>query len=139
MPKYLNVGPSPIHLAYDNVIIEPGEEVEVLHFYKDENLKLISVKPYLNPFKYVNVDTTDSSTPKEYDVYGYSFMVIPFTSTVIIHLNENPSDSHFVLPKGFKCEFKNSENLVNKLYVTTESTSPVQFYIAIYNPEYMRF
>lgn len=139
MPRYKNISNQPVHLEYDNTVINPGEEKEVYHFYDNSNLQLIDVKPYLSPFKISETNTTTNDNPKEYEILHYTTVITAYTD-LEIHLNEDPSDKPIFIPGGSGIRFDNVKNQIYKIIIKPgPNVDEGSYYIAIYNPEYVAF
>jgi len=138
MPTYQNITNKPIHLEYDDTVINPGETKEVYSFYNKDGLRLIDVNPYKTPVKLS--ETVDSSTDtKSYDVLGYGFTIVA-KSDIQIHYNEDPCDNPTILTEGSVIHFTNAFNLINSIYIKGyPDGNSASFYIMIYDTDYVRF
>jgi len=137
MPRYKNTTNSSIFLEFDKVVLKPGEEATVYHFYNIPGLKLLDIKPYKSPFKICEYVTITSSDVKEYDVLDSSFTIVSLDQ-ITIHLNEYPSEKTITMIPGASYSFQNVENTIYKLYITTPLDNS-SFYIAIFNPDVVNF
>lgn len=112
MPIYKNISSKPIFLEYDEILLEPGNQVETKHFYNKDGLELISVYPYIAPVDESKEIIIPSKTKSyEIDILNTDAVILlPYNNDIKVYFNEYSSSGKFILVKKAS-EFKIRNNL----------------------------
>ena len=137
MPTYKNKGLREIYLEHDNTFIRPGEVKEVLSFYRNPDLELIDVNPYLNPVKISEFVTISGSSYTTYDVYNaYKIEIANYDEDIMLKFNDSSDTRYMIIRKGHIFEFTNRLNRIDKIFLKClDSSKTSKVHITLFSKE----
>jgi len=138
MPIYKNISDKKIYLSKDGKYLNPGETITTYHFYRDENLQMLDINPYVFPIDLVERVTLVDDTVKEYDVYPAREIHIKVLSgSIFISPNEDfDSQTHkeYRIYEGALLSLDNTQKYLDKIYIKKPDDVPsATFEIIILN------